>query len=1169
MPNGDLAYLNRRVAARSTIAQAQSIELSNGAVRHVDVAFRKWFKTFMKMPKGKPFEWYQVAAEKRLDKLDQLIHNVIGADLLKMAYWGWDVAYQILIDTLPVAYWEFLDRRRKLVEGGVSFAANKGAKKYDFYRRPKPKLVNSVLRAPPKDARDGLNWEERLTRLSGHTRDHQNVGKSLAASLVRGDNPIKAAKEILPQLNGYKAGAERIARTEMLRVSHEMQRANWEGFDEIIAGFRILATLDDKTRPHHAARHGDFYARENESGDLPDMARGWSDDRPIVPDEPNCRCHETPVITSMPGWVEDILTTDRIYASMDGPVEDPGTFANWFDGLGEQQQKKIVGPRRWRLADKRLPAHDAPLWADFLEPNDGMLVSMKKLEVETTHQFMTRRKLNMGRIQKQSAVHQREMVTRAGGGVPGPLVDVAPDIPGRVERQFLFGPQLPRGIGPQIHFAPSHLAGRLPTPPVPSPAEILRRQKVVLDFVDTKGIDYDRFTEFVFELEVDQPDYWHSLRSTNSVMDDFRDWLRDFDRFDEIKDLDAILKAPILPIKTPPPGTRTRKVRDLVVVGRKDIFMQDVVGLGVDPGSVEDYMFYLDDHTSGYWHKAKSTSVLRKDFMKWLEDNDYWEDLDILKDEPIFVTDRPKRGDTAAFLRAERRERERLARAHRAGDKFGPGPETEPPEILDLKKKFRQAADARGFHPSHVNAYIEAAEDAEGIDYWQTFLGGGDVRGVDNLLDDLDSWVTMSIDDGAIVANPPALIQRPSGGGRPDRGFASLDRTAAAAVPVDKTQAKLFLRRLGIVQEERAEGWFADFEVQLGMGKEAAQDVFGELGYELEQLDTREDARNFLKALLAKHFDDPPLARAFEAGLAFADDVRFGSGSDWVGRHMFEVFIEEKRHVLEAYAVRVRKGQNKAFGQQIVDVLYDAHEAGVNDSIVLELKDGRKILFKPIEGEMSGIRFSIPAGTYAEREVAGKHVVDALGWNHLVPETEIITVAGKKGAAVLWIDDAVGLANMSSNPQGFIAASNREHTVQSILFDWVIGNTDRHQGNYMSLPDFDVNKRRIGLIDHGLAFPDKPGDTILIDQYTRAISTGLIKSSDPLPREMIEMMALLGDEIETAMDRPGISRNAVTGMRYRLQRLEELKPDTWKEFTELLQEYNEDARMGIGDTWRQ
>lgn len=412
MARGDLGYLNRKLAARSSIAQAQTIEIAKDAVRAVDRAFRSWYKSFIDMPKKKTYGWYRLAAEKRLEKLDPLIFTVISKRLLSAAYWGWDASWQIMIDTLPVVYWQFLKGSRELQEG-VSFKGSK-AKEYSFYRPPNKGTVDRILKRPPASAKDGLNWQERLHRLSRHSKDKDNIAATLADSLSRGVNPRVAAKKILPSVNRYKAGSERIARTEMLRVSHEMQREGWDGFSDVIAGFVILATFDDRTRPHHAARHGDFYAEPDEKGNIPDNAVGAASERPIVPDEPNCRCHEAPKVKEMAGWAEDVLAKDRVYASMDGPVEDPGTFANWFDELGPRQQRRIVGPQRWRLVDKRLPQHENPLWADFIDPSDGMIVKTRRLKGETTAQFMARRKTNINRIAKQSVVHQQEIVAKAG-----------------------------------------------------------------------------------------------------------------------------------------------------------------------------------------------------------------------------------------------------------------------------------------------------------------------------------------------------------------------------------------------------------------------------------------------------------------------------------------------------------------------------------------------------------------------------------------------------------------------------------------------------------------------------------------------------------------------------------------------------------------------------------
>ena len=1076
MAKNDLAYLNSRIASRATIAQVRAIEISRGAVKAVDVAFRKWFKTFMDMPKGRSHEWYQVAAEKRLAKLPPLIEKVIREQLLRAAYWGWDEGYQIFVDTLPGPYWQvqaYLNkkkmrgkRQRRQLREGVSFAGAGDAKKYSFYRPPSTKLVNGVIHSPPVHAKDGKNWEERLDRLSRRTLNKNAISNSLASDLVKGKNPRAAAKRILPHMNGYKAGAERVARTEMLRVSHDMQRMNWKGFEDVISGFRILATLDDRTRPHHAARHGDYYADADEKGNLPENAVGSTSERPIVPDEPNCRCHESPVVRGLGGWAEDILSKDRVYASMGGPVEDPGTFAGWFDNLEAGQQKKIVGPQRYALVGKKLPQQEKPLWADFLNPQDGMIVPMRVVKGQSQKQMLARRQLNLNRIEKQSAVHNREMVELASTESPTPiqLPSEAPPVLQSVRAQFLADVQ-PRGafgIGQEFQFAGT--AARLPAAPAAA--------KVAFNLNKFRSSP-SAFLKWLSEVELG--DLNKALKTKN--LEPWERGLMVSAKSDIIKSLSTAQRRAHLdevyenlygtappsrgiPSAPTPPPVQAAVGPQAKILDRK----QKVIGAlreeGFNTRQIDDYIESAEDAEGvGYFIRMGSL-------------DDYVADMHIFIDEIDDAIPQPIR---PIYRRKKKPPKKRTPTV------------TEDPHVRILKKEFRAEMSGKGWSKHDIEGFLATIEeDPDGNEWWMKFV-------------DRHSGV-----EGA-VKEVGEVFEAYAG----DMGLKKF-------VVVNATGDKRLLSALPEIEQDVVVGMAHDMKLAIRNKNEWQNFIF----------DIEEMPDNWLKAMGELVNEDWQ-----HEVLNILIDKRGGAAD--------ELMLLRRREVKEAARVHGKKvgratDRGRAFDTPVDDYLGPPGEPGINVSEVYSLEDGTKILFKPVDGEMGMIRETIEGGTYARREVAASRVAKLVGMDDIVAETEFANVAQRHGAAVRWVDDAT-FAVEAEGSKAF--ASTLEDRKRGAIFDWILGNTDRHNGNYLLIGKGTANPRLL-LIDHGLILPVGKGDELVQFLTTRMPKTraeGFKRV--PIPKAEVRKWVDNWDEIKFTLESLDIEWQAIQDAEKRLKQL--------------------------------
>lgn len=147
-----------------------------------------------------------------------------------------------------------------------------------------------------------------------------------------------------------------------------------------------------------------------------------------------------------------------------------------------------------------------------------------------------------------------------------------------------------------------------------------------------------------------------------------------------------------------------------------------------------------------------------------------------------------------------------------------------------------------------------------------------------------------------------------------------------------------------------------------------------------------------------------------------------------------------------------------------------------NVSHVLTLQHPRrqiKAVFKPSEGEQPGLRLHIPmhAGAQAARESAASHVAEIAGYHDLVPATTLRHHDGQHGSVQRFVADGVSAFKMDRSLQ---FGSDHGDVRRAAAFDYLIGNTDRHMGNWLVRPTPHGDK--IALIDHGLAFPEKHPD---------------------------------------------------------------------------------------------
>jgi SPP1 gp7 family putative phage head morphogenesis protein len=147
------------------------------------------------------------------------------------------------------------------------------------------------------------DYAERMARWAGkQITNNRAVANAIAKGVAAKKDLKDIAKEIEPYVRNLSSAAMRIVRTEAARIHNEIAEQNYAQYDILIAGYRVINPLDERTRPEHRKR-----ASERNANGLigriywkpeyaPKGASWFVADRPSLPDAPNCRCGYVPVM---------------------------------------------------------------------------------------------------------------------------------------------------------------------------------------------------------------------------------------------------------------------------------------------------------------------------------------------------------------------------------------------------------------------------------------------------------------------------------------------------------------------------------------------------------------------------------------------------------------------------------------------------------------------------------------------------------------------------------------------------------------------------------------------------------------------------------------------------------------------------------------------------------
>lgn len=232
---------------------------------------------------------------------------------------------------------------------------------------------------------------------------------------------------------------------------------------------------------------------------------------------------------------------------------------------------------------------------------------------------------------------------------------------------------------------------------------------------------------------------------------------------------------------------------------------------------------------------------------------------------------------------------------------------------------------------------------------------------------------------------------------------------------------------------------------------------------------------------------------------------------------------------------------------------------GVAGSYIAELPDGSKAVWKPNDEEagMPGGRkdlvgarirdFHTP-GQQTEREVGAWVVAKAVGLDDIASPVVVKEIDGKRGALMAFqAGDVAKKVYGFDDPKRY---DGRDDLLRAAVFDYVIGNSDRHGGNWMLADPKGAD--RIRLIDHGYAFPE--GEKISsgnhafmsrvygdMDQEFRQAGSSRYKYADEDVRQAVKPYFGKIEEIRDRLEKLGMNKASIDGMVARMKKVTEWK----------------------------
>src|ERR1035437_3959242 len=233
-------------------------------------------------------------------------------------------------------------------------------------------------------------------------------------------------------------------------------------------------------------------------------------------------------------------------------------------------------------------------------------------------------------------------------------------------------------------------------------------------------------------------------------------------------------------------------------------------------------------------------------------------------------------------------------------------------------------------------------------------------------------------------------------------------------------------------------------------------------------------------------------------------------------------------------------------------------KVGVTDGTeIITFNDGTKGFWKPSSGEDSGARRNISDGLLTEREVGAWKLGEIVGMQDLgtpvkdvmritLPDgteqfvgTEKAQASGLKGER-----GALMQLQPGDNAKEFgdaVKYDGLENLGRSAAYDYVIGNEDRHDKNWMVEEGTPPETSQLHMIDHNLSFPDlgpyQQGHQMIIDQAQRVLADHEGYAPSDFSQPYVQNVG----KIEQAILKVGLPQESANGVKDRIELLANAK----------------------------
>jgi len=155
------------------------------------------------------------------------------------------------------------------------------------------------------NARDGKSAIDRIVTVTESNKGAFQAELTTILSGTQVADKVADVKGLLSKalrkyVGNVKYKAERIARTEGVRISQDALERTWEQVPDLFTGYLWNSALLPQTRVDHAGRHGTNYMRTGDGNYVAEDGEFAGEVFPGIPLGPNCLCWTEPVLIDEP-----------------------------------------------------------------------------------------------------------------------------------------------------------------------------------------------------------------------------------------------------------------------------------------------------------------------------------------------------------------------------------------------------------------------------------------------------------------------------------------------------------------------------------------------------------------------------------------------------------------------------------------------------------------------------------------------------------------------------------------------------------------------------------------------------------------------------------------------------------------------------------------------------